>query len=121
MKIKVKPLTMNQAYNGKRTKTDKYKLFTNHVLLSLKKMEIPDGDLELAIQIGVSNKNFDLDNSLKPFIDVLQRAYGFNDNRIYAITAMKRIVPKGEEFISFDLFECLKSASWEDRANHCEK
>jgi len=56
----------------------------------------------------VSNKGFDLDNSLKPFIDILQKKYGFNDNRIYSITAMKRIVPKGEEFISFDIFECLK-------------
>lgn len=75
-------------------------------------MTIPDGDLELHIQIGVSNRGFDIDNAVKPFLDILQKKYGFNDNRIYSLNVSKRITPKGCEFISFDIFECFKVPSW---------
>jgi len=110
MKIDVKPMTMNQAYRGRRYKTDLYKAYIRNCIFRLKPMEIPEGNLELHIQIGVSSKGFDLDNCLKPFIDILQKKYGFNDNRIYHIGAYKRIVPKGQEYISFSIFSCLKDA-----------
>jgi len=121
MKINIKPLSSNQAWRGKKYKTDKYKAYENACLLSLPKMNIPDGELELSITIGVSTAAFDLDNCLKPFIDILQKKYKFNDNRIYSITALKRLVSKGDEFISFDIYECFKTPSWEQRENHCEK
>jgi len=108
VKIDVKPLSMNMAYRGRRYKTSRYTKFITDCEKLLRPMKIPDGDLELHIQIGVSSKGFDLDNCLKPFIDILQKKYGFNDNRIYHIGAYKRIVPKGQEYISFDIFECLK-------------
>lgn len=50
-----------------------------------------------------SNKRSDIDNCLKPFIDVLQKRYGFDDNRIYRIRITKVIVPKGSENIAFRL------------------
>ena len=108
MKINVNPMTMNQAYTGRRFKSDKYKQYIRDVGWQLKPLTIPEGELELHIIIGVSNNGFDLDNCAKPFIDILQKRYDFNDNRIYALNMMKRVVPKGQEFISFDLFECLK-------------
>ena len=111
MKIDVKPMSMNAAYRGRRFKTEEYKQFKIDCLKVLRPMKIPDGNLELQIQIGVSNRGFDLDNCLKPFVDILQEKYDFNDNRIYHIGAYKRIVPKGDEFISFEIFECLDEVS----------
>lgn len=108
MKIDVKPLTINQAYRGKRYKSDLYKAYITACMIRLRPLEIPEGELELHLQIGVSNRGFDIDNCAKPFIDILQKKYGFNDNRIYHLSIYKRIVPKGKEFISFDIFECLK-------------
>jgi len=46
---------------------------------------------------------FDWDNGIKPFVDILQKKYGFNDNKIFKGVVEKKIVGKGEEFISFDL------------------
>jgi hypothetical protein len=40
---------------------------------------------------------------LKPFIDVLQKHYGFNDNRIYYLEVTKVKTDKGKEYISFKL------------------
>lgn len=112
MKIKVKPMTMNQAYTGKRFKSNLYKSYITACMIRLRPMKIPDGELELHLQIGVSNRGFDVDNCAKPFIDILQKKYKFNDNRIYVLNIMKKIVPKGQEYISFDIFECFKTPSW---------
>ena len=76
--------------------------------MMLKPIDIPDGNLEVHIQAGMSSKQADIDNIAKPFIDILQKKYGFNDSRIYSLHMYKRIVPKGDEYISFDIFECLK-------------
>jgi len=40
---------------------------------------------------------------MKLFIDILQKKYLFNDNRIYKATIYKEIVKKGKEFIEFDI------------------
>jgi hypothetical protein len=45
----------------------------------------------------------DYDNPIKIFQDVLCKKYGFNDNRIFAGHQYKILVPKGEEFIRFEI------------------
>lgn len=72
----------------------------------LPKIEIPDGKLHLTLTFGFSSKGSDLDNPAKPFIDILQKVYLFNDNRIYYLEVYKIDVQKGEEFISFSLDTC---------------
>ena len=109
MKIDIKPLSVNKCYRGRRFKAPEYKRYEKDVLAQLPTLIMPSGNLELHIQAGFSNKGADLDNIAKVFIDILQKAYCFNDNRIYQLHLYKRIVPKGEEFISFDIFECLKN------------
>lgn len=108
MRVDIKPLSVNQAWQGRRFKTDKYKSYESSVMLRLKPLNIPDGNLEVQIQVGFSNKQSDLDNVLKPFLDILQKKYGFNDSRIYHLCVYKRIVPKGQEFISFDIYEAME-------------
>jgi Holliday junction resolvase RusA-like endonuclease len=103
--IKIKPLSVNEVWRGKRFKTDKYKYYEAELMFLLRKSKIsvPDGRLSLEIEVGFSSKSADIDNVLKPFIDVLQKKYSFNDNRIYRINIGKTIVSKGKEFIKFEI------------------
>lgn len=103
--IRIKPLSVNGAWRGRRFKTQDYKQFEQMVLLLLpQEFEIPrDGNLEIFLEFGVSSKGFDWDNAIKPFSDILQKKYQFNDNRIYKATVVKTIVKKGDEFILFSI------------------
>lgn len=101
MQINIKPMTVNRAWQGRRYKTPEYKQYERDVLLLLPKIAIPDGELSLYIQAGFSSKNADIDNIAKPFIDILQKKYKFNDSRIFRLTLQKEIVPKGKEYIYF--------------------
>jgi Holliday junction resolvase RusA-like endonuclease len=107
MKVNIKPLSVNECWQGKRFKTSKYKAYEHELLLKLKPLEVPDGKLHLNIVIGVSSKLFDIDNMLKPFIDVLQKKYGFNDRDIYKITIDKTITEKEKEYIYFKLLQYI--------------
>jgi Holliday junction resolvase RusA-like endonuclease len=102
-RVDIKPLTVNQAWQGKRFKTPKYKQYRRDVVLLLPKLDIPkDCKLRLDVVLGLSNKLSDIDNPLKPFIDCLQDKYeGFNDRDIYELSIKKEIVAKGKEFIDF--------------------
>jgi len=106
MKIKIKPLSVNQAWQGKRYKTDKYKAFEKELLLLLPPMKIEfKGDLSVELIYGFSNSLSDVDNPTKPVLDVLQKKYGFNDRQIVELTLKKEIVKKGEEFIELKINE----------------
>jgi len=105
MIIKVKPLSVNQAWQGKRFKSLLYKSYEEEVLCLLKPLKVSDKPLELSIKCGLSSRNADVDNILKPFIDILQKKYVFNDKNIFKITIEKEIVKKGSEFIDFNLTE----------------
>lgn len=101
--VMIKPLSVNQAWQGKRFKTPIYKAFEKELLLKLKKIKIPEGKLLLKVTFGLSSKNADWDNPVKPFQDILQKKYGFNDSRIYRGEIEKVDVVKGKEFIIFEL------------------
>ena len=108
MTIKIKALSVNKAWKGKRFKTKDYKAYEEELLLTLPKYKIPDGDLEVFYEVGYSNKLSDIDNFIKPFQDILQKKYNFDDNRIYKLIAEKKIVKKGEEYIKFEIIQWTK-------------
>jgi len=101
--IKLKPLSVNQAWRGRRYKSNQYKSFERTLLYLLPALLVPDGKLQLNLQLGFSNRGSDLDNPVKMIQDVLSKKYGFNDNLIYRIVLDKVIVKKGKEFIKFEL------------------
>lgn len=102
--VRVKPLSVNEAWLGRRRKSAAYRTYEVKVPSHLPELDIPSrGPLALSLRIGVSNRASDIDNPVKPFTDILSRHYGFNDNRIYHLEVVKYKVEKGEEFISFDL------------------
>ena len=107
MRINIKPLSVNQAWQGKRFKTKEYKKYEKDVLLILPKLTVPEGRLKLTITFGLSNKNADVDNPVKCFVDCLQKKYGFNDRHIYELLVRKLDVKNGEEFIEFEIKKYL--------------
>ena len=105
MRVDIKPLTVNQVWQGRRFKTKAYKTYEVNLLLMLPDMVIPAGNLVVTIKAGFSNRASDLDNIVKPFVDVLQKRYDFNDSRIYKMVLYKDIVKKGKEYIEFSIEE----------------
>lgn len=105
MRINIKPLSVNQAWQGKRFKTKTYKTYERNVLLMLRPMTIPEGELEMTINWGFSNMLSDVDNPVKCFVDCLQKKYGFNDSRVKRMIVEKFKVSKGEEYIEFSISE----------------
>ena len=103
-RVRLKPLSINKGYKGKLQKTDALKQYERDLFYLLPRIK-PDckGRLKISITYGFSSRANDLDNPTKPFLDVLQRKYGFNDNQIYRLTIKKKIVPKGREFIDFKI------------------
>ena len=107
MRVDIKPLSVNVCWQGKRFKTPKYKAYEVELIHLLPNIKLTNGLLHLNVVFGLSSKLNDIDNGLKPFIDILQKKYGFNDRDIYKLTVEKEIVKKGKEFIEWDL-ELLK-------------
>jgi Holliday junction resolvase RusA-like endonuclease len=106
IKINLKPLSVNDAWQGKRFKTTEYKAFERDSLLMMPNLHIPENKLKISIEYGFSNKMSDVDNPTKCILDILQKRYGFNDNMIYELNLKKNIVEKGKEYFSF-LIETL--------------
>lgn len=104
--LKIKPLSVNEAFQGKRFKTDKYNCFIQkmHFLLPMSILIPDEKNIKLAIEFGFSSKASDIDNCLKTFIDCLVKKYKVDDRFIYELHVFKTIVKKGEEFIKFKVY-----------------
>jgi len=104
--LKIKPLSLNHAYCGRRFKTPELEYFKQQVyLFTPKNLKIPEGKLAVKYVFGVSSKNADGDNLIKAFQDAISEKYGFNDKIIYKWEVEKIDVEKGSEFISFSIEE----------------
>ena len=107
-RIDIKPLSVNEAWRGRRFKRPEYKQYERDLGLLLPPMKIPKGKLVVHYVFGLSHKGSDYDNCIKQFQDIISKAYGFNDNRIYLATIEKVDVKKGEEFIEFSIAKIAK-------------
>ena len=102
-KIPLKPLSVNEAWQGKRFKTPKYKKYESDLLFILPKIKIPDPPYQLYFKFGFSSTLSDGDNPVKPTQDILAKKYGFDDKLIKRWVIETEIVKKGAEFIEFEL------------------
>lgn len=102
-KIDIKPLSVNKAWQGRKFKTKDYKNYIEELTGKLPDIELPEEPYELIVTFGFSSVASDIDNPLKPFIDILQKRYGFNDRKIFRLIINKEIVKKGQDFICFEL------------------
>jgi Holliday junction resolvase RusA-like endonuclease len=102
-RILIKPLSVNEVWQGKRFKTRKYTIYEQTMLGYLKEQKVPKYPLKIKITWGFSSIMADIDNPTKPFLDILQKKYGFDDRHIYELILKKSIVKKGCEFIEFEI------------------
>ena len=103
MIINIKPLSVNQCWQGKRFKTQKYKAYERELILRLKNIQLPSKPYEIHLKFGFSSKLADWDNPIKPFQDILQKKYNFDDKDIFKAIVEKEIVKKGNEYIKFEI------------------
>jgi Holliday junction resolvase RusA-like endonuclease len=100
-KIKIKPLSVNKAWQGRRFKTKDYLAYEQAMMYLLPNLVIPEGNLTVTITFGFANRASDIDNGLKPFLDILQKRYNFDDKRICRLLVDKTKAKKGGEYIRF--------------------
>ncbi len=103
MRLDIKPLSVNDAWQGRRFKTKEYNAYIKSMMLILRPFKVPDGYLELTLTFGFSSGSSDFDNPVKPFVDCLQKRYGFNDKMIKRCIIEVEHVKKGNDFIEWDL------------------
>ena len=107
-KLNEKPLSINEAWQGKRFKTPAYKRYEEAMLLLMPKGRVDlDQMLRIEFFFGFSNKASDLDNPVKLLMDIAQKKYGFNDKMVFELNVRKCIVKKGEEFIQMGIYQLL--------------
>lgn len=104
IRLNIKPLSVNKAFQGRRFKTNDYKMFENAMLLMLPKLDVNlKGNLRIELKYGFSNKLSDIDNPCKLVLDCLVKKYGFDDRQIFQLYQEKEIVKKGNEYIEFSI------------------
>lgn len=104
IRLEHKPLSVNKCWQGRRFKTATYKQYEADIIgLLPPEIDIPEGPICITIQWGFSNKLSDWDNPIKPFQDILQTFYQFNDRDIWDAHVSKRLVRKGQEYIEFKI------------------
>ena len=102
--INISPLSVNKAWKGKRYKTDDYRAFEFLVSRTLpKELKIPTGRLKITLEWGFSSASSDWDNPIKPFQDILQKKYKFDDKMIFEGSVKKVKTEKGKEYIKFKI------------------
>ena len=105
VQLNIKPLSVNEAFYGKKIRTSKHRLYEKNILFLLPKITIGNPPFKLFIEFGFSSKSSDIDNPIKVFQDCLVKKYDFDDRDIYELHAKKIITKKGEEFIKFRIDE----------------
>ena len=103
IKIEIKPLSVNKCWKGRRFKTPEYKKYETDCLYLLPKSDIGKPPYWIWIEFGFSNMAADIDNPVKPFLDILQKRYGFNDKDIIKMHLAKIKVKKGMEYIKYSI------------------
>jgi Holliday junction resolvase RusA-like endonuclease len=101
--LKIKPLSVNKAWQGKRYKSPEYKKYEIQVLRMLPDIEIKEFK-RLKITYGFSNMMSDIDNPTKLVLDLLQKKYNVNDRDLIYLVLHKEKTKKGEEFIEIDFY-----------------
>jgi Holliday junction resolvase RusA-like endonuclease len=104
-KINQKPLSVNQAWQGKRYKTPAYKDYEKAMILMMPKGNIESLEmLRVEFFFGFSNSASDLDNPVKLLMDIAQKKYVFNDKNVFELNVRKCLVKKGQEFIQMGIY-----------------
>jgi len=93
IEVKIKPLSVNEAWRGRRFKTPEYTKYEKTVLLMLPKKTFETKPLKVSLIFGFSSNSSDLDNPAKLILDIFQKKYSINDKNIWELKIKKEILP----------------------------
>lgn len=96
-----KPLSVNEAWQGRRFKSPAYRQYELTLYYSLPPLTLPEPPFSLSLWFGFSHWASDTDNPVKLIQDILAKRYEFNDRLVEEIHVYRRKAPKGKEFIYF--------------------
>lgn len=100
LEIEIKPLSVNSAWKGRRYRSDEYERYRRDMFYLIPRPEemyvVP---LQVRIYMGLaSHKSSDVDNPLKPMLDILgDIGYYRDDNLIYDLRVVK--VPSKDPWV----------------------
>jgi len=110
MIIRIKALSVNKAWQGKRFKTKDYLRYEQMLFVMLpNNIIVPKHRFWITITRWYSNNRSDIDNPTKIFIDILSKKYKFDDKEIYQMILNKKIVKKWCEYIDFQFYQLRSS------------
>jgi hypothetical protein len=73
IRMEVKPLSINQCWQGKRYKTDAYKKYEAVLLMTLPKMDLPEPPYQIYFKFGFSSASSDYANGIKAILNILNK------------------------------------------------
>lgn len=94
---KIKLLSVNQCWQGRRFKTPEYKDYEKILMYTLPDYKINYDKYYIIFIFNFSSNRADWDNPIKPLQDILQKKYNFNDCDITHALVLKNIVAKKDE------------------------
>ncbi len=103
VRLPIKPLSVNDAWKGRRFSTADKKEYERRVTRMLPDINIPSGPYEVYYKFGFSSAASDWDNPIKPLQDILAKKYKFNDKLIKRAIVETEKVEKGNEYIQFQI------------------
>ena len=104
VKVQIKPMSANEAFKGRRIKTDKYKAYENAFMWILPTtLVLPKPPFQIQYTFGFSSLSSDFDNPIKQTTDCLSKKYKFNDKLIKRAIIDIEKVEKGQEFFEFEI------------------
>lgn len=110
IRVKIKPLSVNEAWKGRRFKSKAYANYWKVLFFELlpPKIEMPEPPFQVHFKWGFSSLSSDWDNPIKPLQDILAEKYMFNDKSIKRGIAEVEDVKKGEEFFEFEITHLVR-------------
>lgn len=101
--VRIKPLSANRMWKGRRYKSAFYKAFEEELWYKLPQLILPPPPFKINLTICFSNLLADLDNPVKPILDIMQKKYNFNDKDVVELYLKRSYVLKGQEGIVFSI------------------
>jgi len=94
---KIKLLSVNECWQGRRFKTSLYLDYEKILMYTLPNHKINYDKYYIIFIFNFSSARADWDNPIKPLQDILQKKYKFNDCDITHAVVLKNIVAKKDE------------------------
>lgn len=96
--IPIKPISINECWQGRRFATSKYKDFTKDMLRVMPKQKTLSGEVDLKIVLYFKSIfRSDIDNFIKPIIDCLVKRGWIEDDRFIQHLEVVKVKNKIEQ------------------------